>query len=113
VRALGKTTPAYEALLALQTSLKRITTVLEKLETASTHPLYAQVLELANQLKATGVVKGGEKVMSLYDVSAKQAEDMEYLRKKLEDLKGIAEFGKEILAQKKKEEKKPIIKKSW
>ena len=113
VRALGNTAPAYEALLALQTFLSRVNAALEKLEVASTHPLYAQVLELANQLKATGVVKGGEKVMSLYEVSAKQAEDIEYLKKKLKELKAVAELSKEIMAEKKKERKKAIIKTNW
>jgi len=113
VRGLGMTTPAYESLLSLQASLNRINVALEKLETASTHPLYAQVLELANQLKATGVVKGGEKVMSLYEVSAKQAEDVEYLKKKLEDLKAVAELGKEIIVEKKKGRKKAIIRTNW
>ena len=112
VRALGKTAPAYEALLSLQASLNRVNAALEKLETASTHPLYAQVLELANQLKATGVVKG-EKVMSLYEVSAKQAEDIEYLKKKLKDLKAVAELSKEIMKAKKEGRKKAIIRKSW
>ena len=112
VRALGKTAPAYKALLNLQASLNKVNIALEKLETASTHPLYAQVLELANQLKATGVVKG-EKVMSLYEVSAKQAEDVEYLKAKLEELKAISELSKEIVAEKKKESKKAIIRKSW
>jgi len=112
VRALGKTAPAYETLLNLQASLNRVNAALEKLETASTHPLYAQVLELANQLKATGIVKG-EKVMSLYEVSAKQAEDVEYLKKKLEKLKAVAELSKEIVAEKKKERKKTIIKTNW
>ncbi|TSA56661.1 hypothetical protein D4R42_03095 [bacterium] len=112
VRALGKTAPAYESLLSLQASLNRVSAALEKLETASTHPLYAQVLEVANQLKATGVVKG-EKVMSLYEVSAKQAEDVEYLKAKLEELKALSELSKEIVAEKKKGRKKAIIRTNW
>ena len=113
VRALGKTAPAYESLLGLQASLNRVSAALEKLETASTHPLYAQVLEVANQLKAAGVVKGGERVMSLYEVSAQQAEDVEYLKKKLEDLKALSELSKEIIKAKKEGRKKAIIRKSW
>ena len=113
VRALGKTAPVYKILVKLQASLNRINMSLEKLETASTHPLYTQVLELSNQLKATGVVKGGGKVMSLYEVSAKQAEDIEYLKKKLEELKAVSELSKEIVAEKKKKSKKAVIKTNW
>jgi len=38
---------------------------------------------------------------------------VEYLKKKLRDLKAVAELSKEIMAEKKKESKKAIIKTNW
>jgi len=51
--------------------------------------------------------------MSLYDVSIKQAKDVDYLKKKLEGLKAVAELSKEIIAEKKKKSKKAIIQTNW
>ena len=111
--ASGKTPAAREQLASLQASFDRLNSALAKMDAASSSPLYAKVLEIANQLKAIGAIKGGERVASLYDVPPDKAADVEYLKQKLLDLKAASQLSNEIISAGQSENKKPIIKKGW
>jgi hypothetical protein len=111
--ASGKTPAAHEQMTGLQASIDRLNLALAKMDAATSSPLYAKVLEIANQLKAIGAVKGGEKVANLYDVPPEKAADVEYLKQKLLDLKAASQLTSEIISAGQAENKKPIIKKGW
>jgi hypothetical protein len=86
---------------------------LSKIETAFTNPMFARVANIADRVKSTGAITGGKSVQDLYEIPANKANDVEYLKGRLEELKNAAVLSKEITTAQQESSQAPIIKKGW
>jgi len=113
LQASGKNDTAKGSMMQVQNALIGISGTLNKIEAALTNPLYGRVLNIAEQVKSTGIVTGGETVKKLYDIPADKANDVGYLQGKLYELKEAAELSKDITTAQKEASQAAIIKKGW
>ncbi|MFH0985946.1 MAG: hypothetical protein V1882_10535, partial [Candidatus Omnitrophota bacterium] len=113
LRASGKSEAARAGMMQAQNSLTGISGTLSKIEAALNNPLYGRILNIAEQVKSTGMVTGGETVNQLFDIPADKANDTQFIQGKLRELKAAAELSKEIAVAQKEASQAPIIKKGW
>ena len=113
IKKSGKDDAARVSLMNAQNILTGMSTTLAKIEAALQNPLYAKALDVADKVKNNGLVTGGDRVKELYDIPADKANDLEFIKRKLQELKDAAELSREISAAQKQPTQTPIIKKGW